>query len=299
MTKTNKFTISSYKDASENHQENYKYNKSTLNSTLYKINKNQDRFVEIEKIKALNSLVNGIAHKMNTPLGIGLTAVSFSDSELKELLKKLDNESFDANTLRNDLVTISKSLNLVKNNILSSVKMLNKFRMIDVYQSYDNGVKFNLSKYILEIVNNLKNQKEFMINNYSIKTEFPEDSLIESYPLAFKNIIETLVENSIIHGFKKRTEGLITMKLLDNHKTFIFKYSDNGLNTDKDICRRIFEPFYTTSMAQGSCGLGMNIVFNIVVHKMKGKIECFNSLGSGLEIVITLNKRFAEDYIGN
>ena len=261
-----------------------------LNNALCIMIDEQDRLVELQKMKALNGLVNGIAHEMNTPIGIGVTAASFIETELVELQNKLNSETLDSNELRSTLDIISDSVNLVRCNLKRAALLIDKFKMTAVDSETDKPIHFNLSNHIREIVDCLKYKDELGKCGHLIMTEIPDSVLIHGYPLAIKKIIATLVENSIIHGFKNTDRGLIKMSLVESSHFLVFTYSDNGHGIDGNSVKRVFEPFFTTSMGQGCCGLGMNIVYNLVVHKMKGQIECFSNPGTGLEIVIKLER---------
>jgi len=262
-----------------------------LNSTLYKLVEEQDRLLELEKMKSLNVLVNGIAHEMNTPLGNCITAASIIETELQELLSEHNtNISLNENILKNKLEIMSKSIHMVLKNLSRAVSNINNFKMTAVDTDVDNLIRFNLSKHIQEIIECLELKYELESCGHLITLEMSKEFYIESYPLAIQKIITNLFENSMIHGFSNMTRGLIKISIVEYPQYLMLNYSDNGNGTDRDTRKRIFEPFFTTKMGQGCNGLGMNIVYNLVVHKLKGQIECFSNPGSGLEIMIKLNK---------
>jgi len=251
---------------------------------------NQNLIIEEEKMKALSSIIMGIAHEMNTPLGIGVTAASIIESELKELHNKIVYESPDKKALINSFERIFKSLKLVMSNLNRAVIVVNNFKKTDVSSYCDNLVNFNLSNYINNIADYFQNKDEIVAGDHNIITEIPEDIFIHSYPFVFEQIITGLIDNSLIHGLSGIKGGLIRISLDDNPDSFIFKYKDNGNGSEDNISRKIFEPFFTTKRDQGCIGLGLNIIYNLVVYILKGQIECYSNLGNGLEIEITLVK---------
>ena len=100
-----------------------------------------------------------------------------------------------------------------------------------------------------------------------------------------------MIDNSLNHGFCGIKGGLIIISLIEKQNSFILKYKDDGLGTEDHVSRKIFEPFFTTKRGQGYSGLGLNIIYNLVVHKLKGQIKCNCNLGYGLEIEIILDKK--------
>lgn len=262
----------------------------TLKRTIKELILEQDQIVEFEKMKAINGLVSGIAHELNTPLGIGITAASLVETKIMEVQNKLEKEALDVNTLLSNMSIISQSTNLLLNNLNRAVLLINNLKMTSVTTNADNPVKFNLSNYLMDIIQCLKFKEEISSSGHIIITDFPQNIYICSYPLVFREIISTLVDNSIIHGFENRSRGLIQISVIEESLFYIFKYRDNGQGLDNHNRKRIFEPFFTTKMGQRCSGLGMNIVYNLVIHKMNGQIACISKPGEGLEVVITLKK---------
>jgi len=65
-------------------------------------------------------------------------------------------------------------------------------------------------------------------------------------------------------------------------------YQDNGKDIDSNKISKIFTPFYTSKMAGDHLGLGLSIVYNLVVHLMQGKITVEPSLDEGINFRIEL-----------
>jgi len=251
----------------------------------------QEQLIEFEKMNALNSLVSGIAHEMNTPIGISITAASFIESKVTEAQSLIGTHLKDQLSLTKALILIKRSNNIVQKNLRNTANLVHSFKMTSVYNDYDHLVEINFSKYIRELINYLKHHYETEKKYHSIVMNMNQDIFIKSYPEAIQRIITNLVSNSIIHGFKTTQNGLIEIDIAEDPYFCILTYRDNGKGMDANTRKRIYEPFFTTNMGKECNGLGMNIVYNLVVHKMKGQIDCNSTPGTGLEIVIKLNKK--------
>ena len=123
---------------------------------------------------------------------------------------------------------------------------------------------------------------------HSIDVTCPEELTIESYPGAFSQILTNFILNSLNHGFDKIESGKIEIEIQKNDNSLFFNYRDNGVGMSEETRSQIFDPFFTTKRNQGGTGLGMNIVYNLVSHKLQGHIECNSSLGNGVEFIIEI-----------
>ena len=116
---------------------------------------------------------------------------------------------------------------------------------------------------------------------------------IHSYANALSEVIQQLVTNSIIHAFEHREladghQALINIDARINDSELTIQYSDNGAGIDEDLIAKIFEPFYTTKRSTECTGLGMHIVYNLIVHQLAGSITCSSQINEGLKVIITI-----------
>jgi signal transduction histidine kinase len=65
-------------------------------------------------------------------------------------------------------------------------------------------------------------------------------------------------------------------------------FSDDGCGIPEEVQRHVFDPFFTTSRAQGSTGLGLYIVHNLVTQQLGGRIALVSAPGKGTTISMTL-----------
>ncbi len=266
---------------------------SELENTLNTLQKTQDHLIEAEKMSSLGNLVAGVAHEINTPVGIAKTASSHLKGKTKIVEKKIKDNTITKSEFEEYIEVTDNSTTLIETNLEKAIQIIKNFKMVSVDQAHDELRTINLSQYIDDIIfslkPNLKNMK-IIINQTK-----PEILKIKTYPGAVYQIFSNLIMNSIIHGFKNdiKRHGKIQIKLVLLDKNLLeIDYSNNGEKISKETETNIFEPFFTTNRSQGSTGLGMHIVYNLVTHKLSGMIKIIpdDENGFHLQILLPVNK---------
>jgi len=256
-----------------------------LTDSLDSLKKSQKRLVESEKMVALGSLVAGIAHEINTPVGIGVTAASYIN-DLTRDVEKNEKIRFNKTEFDDYVFTVKEASGSILHNLKRAAKLISSFKQVAVDQSSEGKRFFYLHEYINEVI--LSIGPSFKRTNHKIEIECPEHIFIESYPGAFSQIITNLVMNSLSHGFENKDEGVIKLKITNDNMNIFFLYSDNGCGMSEENLNKIFEPFFTTGRKKGGTGLGMNIVYNLITQKLGADIEVESSPDNGFSILIKL-----------
>jgi len=250
-----------------------------LKQSLATVKKTQDKLVHTEKMASLGSLVAGVAHEINTPVGIGVTASSL----LEEKTRQINSLHASGKMKRSDLEKYLKTANDASASILLNLNqaadLIRSFKQVAVDQSNEERRSFRVKEYINNVLLSLR--PKLKKTTHHVQVECPENLKINSYPGAFSQIVTNLVMNSLLHGFSGIDRGEIQIKFLKTDADYLLTYSDNGVGMDANTCRNIFDPFFTTKRASGGTGLGMHIVFNLVTQTLNGKINCKSEPGKG------------------
>ncbi len=247
----------------------------------------QEAFKHAEKMAALGEMVAGIAHEINTPLGVCVTVISHLDQELTKLKTKYQEGKMSRNDLDLYIQEAQDAQYIMTSNLNRTAELVRSFKQVAVDQSSEHVRKFNLKDYLSEVLTSLR--PKLNKTRHKVTLECPEDLIVEARPDIFSHILTNFITNSLIHGFAQKTEGHIQIKVaLDKHrKTLKASYSDDGCGMDEATRKRIYEPFFTTKRGIGS-GLGMHIIFNMVTDALHGTIECRSTLGQGTRFDIIL-----------
>lgn len=263
-----------------------KTTKKDLQDNLLQLQQMQQQMLEREKMVALGSLVAGVAHEVNTPLGVSITSTSVICENNKKLRQSFNNSELSEEELIEFLDKNDETVNILQQNLERAAKLIRSFKMISVDQNIDDLRPVKIKQYIQDIVTPFHNQlKKFPI---TINLECSSDLIIELYPGPFAQLITNLLQNAIIHAFKPGNKGLLEITVTQQDSGLLITVTDNGKGMSDDIQQHAFEPFITTRRNQGGSGLGLNIVYNIVTQNFGGNIELESELGRGTRFIIFL-----------
>ncbi|MBK9304058.1 MAG: PAS domain S-box protein [bacterium] len=248
----------------------------------------QARLITSEKMAALGNLVAGVAHEINTPLGIGVTAASHLEQRVKTARGAYQTGRLSKSEFEEFLATADESASLVLANLNRAAQLVQSFKQVSVDQSGEHRRTFRLGAYLDEVLVSLR--PELRRKLVDVAVSCPEDLALDGYPGAVSQIMTNLVMNSLIHGFEEREGGSIRIDVVGGASTVRLRYADDGCGMSQDQVLRIFDPFFTTKRGRGGSGLGMNIVFNLVTQMLGGTIVCQSTPGAGcsFDIVVPL-----------
>lgn len=251
-----------------------------LEKTMKNLHLTQEQLVESEKMASLGGMVAGIAHEVNTPAGIVLTADTSLLEATRDLKNLLDNNQMKEQDLLEYLDFSNQCTQISVDNIKRVANLITTFKKVAVDQSNNEYCQFNLNQYLKEINTSLQH----LVRNseHKIKIEISEPIELTSYPAVYMQIIHTLVSNSLMHGFKEIKHGVIKLSFRIQEDLLLFTYKDNGCGADKEVIEKIFDPFYTTSRGSGSTGLGTHILYNMVTQLLRGRVKCSSNYPHGL-----------------
>jgi len=261
-----------------------------LEESLETIQSTQNQLIESEKMALLGSLVAGVAHEINTPVGIGVTLSSSLEDRTKKLKKLLEDKKLTKKHIDDYIELALEVSGMMYRTMTQAGDLIQSFKLVAVDQSVENRRVFNLNEYVGDIINSLGSK--FSRANVDIVVESDKEIMIDSYPGAFYQVFTNLMMNSLRHGFDGIEPGQITIKLEENEETVIIDFSDNGRGISEENMKKIFEPFYTTKRSEGGTGLGLNIVNNLIYQKLKGTIKCDSQEGKGVHFEIQIPKKF-------
>ncbi|OAJ93531.1 histidine kinase [Vibrio bivalvicida] len=274
-------------DLNENLENNVAQRTLELKQSLERLKQTQDQLIESEKLSALGGLVAGIAHEVNTPLGIAITSASLVSDANSEL-----NAAFQKQTLTSEQFEINMSqqleaLELLKANLNRASSLVQSFKQTAVHQVSEALSHFVVKDVLESLIASLHPETRKVLVVPVLKGD--SSVSMSSLPGALTQVFSNLILNSVYHAFEQQPEPQILIEFFEQSEDVVFIYQDNGCGVEKELHKKIFEPFYTTRRGSGGTGIGLNMVFNLVNQKLKGNLE-FSS-ENGVKFVITLPKQ--------
>ncbi|MBF0345761.1 MAG: PAS domain-containing protein [Nitrospirae bacterium] len=250
------------------------------------LKQSQAQLVQSEKMAALGQLVAGIAHEINTPIGVGVTAASNFLKLTQNIRSTYESKTMKKSDFEDYMSDSTETCDLILRNLQRSAELIRSFKMVAVDQTTHERRRFVVKDYLQDIVMSLRPKLKAF--SHKIEIDVPSDLEIDNYPGAFAQVLTNLLINSLIHAYNEGEEGHIKIIFSSIDDKFVLKYIDDGKGIAQGDLHKIFDPFFTTKRNEGGSGLGLNIVYNIVHQVLKGSITCHSVVGQGTTFTMTI-----------
>ncbi|MBF0189638.1 MAG: HAMP domain-containing histidine kinase [Magnetococcales bacterium] len=260
-----------------------------LESSLTMLKRTHVQLLASEKMAALGGLVAGVAHEINTPVGIGVTAASFLESKTREFQNRYAAGNLSRADLEAYLEDAVESSSMILSNLIRAAELVRSFKQVAVDSSSEASRLFDFHTVIHQILQSL--HPRLKKTPHKVTVHCPEDLVHFGRPDVFSQIITNFVLNSLQHGFADDQAGEMRIDMARNGAEIVLHYADNGRGMGEEERARIFEPFFTTARHKGGSGLGMHIVFNLATATLGGEIRCQSAPEQGTAFTIAFPAR--------
>lgn len=256
-----------------------------LQGTLDRLQQTQVHLIQSEKLAALGSLVAGVAHELNTPIGNGLTVATAMCESCETVKRDLAN-GLTRSSLEKFLREMDEGSQLVWRNLEKSAELVSSFKQVAMDRTSAQRRKFDLLSILQET--RLTLSPAFKRTPYVVEIQVPENIGLDSYPGPLGQVVTNLLNNALVHAFDGRETGCVIMRAEQQQDVVELVIEDNGGGIQEEHQRKIFDPFFTTKLGAGGNGLGLHIVHNIVTGILGGEIRLWSQVGKGTRFVLTL-----------
>ena len=239
--------------------------------------------IQSEKMASLGSLVAGIAHEINTPLGNSLTIATTVSSITEKIKKDLVNGCLTKSALDNFIESMTEASVILERNLQTASKQIRNFKNVAVDQTSEMRRIFDLKQVIEELIYTLNPQIKH--TPFNVEVNVPAGINMDSYPGPLGQIITNCFNNALLHGFENRNSGLITIKAYMIDKDYLaLEITDDGKGMTQETCEKAFDPFYTTKLGNGGSGLGLNLVYNLTTAILGGTVDIKSTINNGVTL---------------
>lgn len=252
---------------------------------LAKLKQAQETLVQAEKLASLGALVGGVAHEINTPVGIALSCASHLSDATSHMRKLFEADDIGIEDFERYMETAADTTHLILGNCERAAALIRSFKQVAVDRTSAERRRFELASYIAETLASLK--PRIRQAGHRVDIDCPPGLMVEGYPGALSQVLTNFVMNSIVHGYDEGQSGHLTI-VVDQPSPELVRlvYADDGCGIAEEHRTRIFDPFFTTRRGAGGTGLGLHIVYNLVTGPLEGQLSVDSEAGRGTRFTI-------------
>jgi signal transduction histidine kinase len=261
--------------------------KERAEAALLELRDTQTSLVEAEKLAALGSLVAGVAHEVNNPVGISLTVASTLARRSEAFAAETEAGQVRRSRLAEFIEGNREAANQLVANLLRAGELIQAFKQVAVDRSHPDRRRFDLRQSTEQILSSLR--PGLKGTRIQVIVDMPEGVVLDSYPGPFGQVLTNLFLNAVNHAFPDGREGTITIvgrTSGDANVHLVFR--DDGVGMTETVQRRAFDPFFTTRRGEGGTGLGLHIVYNLVTGRLGGRIVLSSTPDGGTTFRISM-----------
>lgn len=237
------------------------------------------RLVQAEKMASLGVMVAGVAHEINTPVGVGVLAASTLRERTQTLSQSFAQRRMTQSDLQGYLKDSLAQSSLILSNLDRVGLLIDKFRQVAVNGLARSKSAFRPHACIQQVIESLGDRLD--PQRVTVELVCDETLELESYPADWVSIFTNFMANSLQHGFKDRTRGTIHVEVTHEDRSLNVVYRDDGQGLTSTARDRIFDPFFTTDMQNG-IGLGMHLVYNLITQRLGGRVSVESGTNQGV-----------------
>ncbi|GAA3917816.1 sensor histidine kinase [Litoribacillus peritrichatus] len=258
-----------------------------VNAMIGQLQETQKQLVIREKMLATGGMVVGLAHELNTPIGICKTSISAISDFVDTIKTDVKNNQLSKNSLNSALDDIMALTHMSESNIDRITGLIETFKELSVSQECETLTEIDIASFLDEFSSWARSR---LTPNISLTVTCRRTVTLETFATSLQKVLQSLIDNAATHAFNEGDTGRIYLNVEVNNteRSLNIAVSDDGRGIHEEDRQRIFEPFFTTRRNQGGLGLGLNIIYNLVTQALGGTIECLDSPYGGICFNITL-----------
>jgi ligand-binding sensor domain-containing protein/signal transduction histidine kinase len=243
----------------------------------------QQNLIEKEKMASLGQMVAGIAHEINTPVGVSVTATSLLVDNFDTVQKQFQQKTLTASQLQRFINESGIKLQMIGQNLQRAAGLIDNFKQVAVDRSSNKIQRINLSEFLKQCLLPFQSQ----LKPHQIEIECQNDQHIWLRAEALEVVISHFIQNSLLHGFSNRTGGTIKITAQIDAQRCVLHFYDNGHGIASDLQPQVFDPFVTSKRGSNCTGLGLHLCYNLVTQVLNGSIQMQSTLGEGTLFILS------------
>lgn len=254
-----------------------------LVQTMATLQQAQDELVQSEKLASLGSLVAGVAHELNTPLGNALVATSAMREKIEETIHAVEAGQMKKSVLTANLQHLLEGGALAERSLQRAVELITGFKQVAVDQESERRRTFDLAQMLGEVIDTLRPNLKRSGLDLQLQLTLHPALALDSFPGPLGQVVINIVMNALNHAFVGRNAGVVQVvtEPLHGQSAVRIRIVDDGVGIAPHHLGQIFDPFFTTRLGQGGSGLGLSISRRIVTKILGGQLTVHSTPGEG------------------
>jgi signal transduction histidine kinase/purine-cytosine permease-like protein len=268
-------------------QESREQSERELLESMQHLEQTRKDLIESEKLAALGGLVAGVAHEINTPVGIAVSTASYLSERTQAAQVTWREGRLEPAAQQQYFSDAQESARLLLSNAQRVARLVANFRQLAVDRISEERRPFDLRACVDDTLRDLRPRLDEA--GVALQVDVPAGIAMDSYPVALAQVLTNLAVNALQHAFAPGQPGSIeiSVRLGDDDRVHLV-FSDGGRGIDAALRSRVFEPFFTTRRMHGGTGLGLYIVNQLVTRQLGGTIALEAGAGRGARFDIGL-----------
>jgi two-component system NtrC family sensor kinase len=261
--------------------------KERSEASLLELRKTQAQLIQAEKLASLGQLVAGVAHEVSTPLGLALTTATSLDGELKRLKSSICSGQVRRSELERSVSRLTEGMKMLFGNHNRAAELIHSFKQVAINEADEARQNIIIGQWLNDLMKTLR--PILSRRGHTVVVTCEEGLVLDTYPGALAEVIRSLALNSVEHGYPEENGGEIKVSVFrDEMNDIQIVLRDNGKGIKGDDLSKVFDPFFTTGRNKGRIGLGLHIVYNLVVSTLRGTIALESEEHVGTTCTINL-----------
>jgi len=263
--------------------------KDRADAALAELQKTQTDLIQAEKLASLGQLVAGVAHEINTPLGIALTTATLLGDEAKRFGEQAATGKLQRSVLERFVERMREGTHLLFGNLSRAADLVHSFKQVAADQASGERRAFLMDGWLQDLITSLR--PILRKTRHEVQVECPPGVVVDTYPGALGQVLTNLITNTVAHAYAPDHGGRISIRVSEPRvDTVRIVFSDDGKGIPPEHIGKVFDPFFTTGRSKGNTGLGLHIVYNLVTSRLQGHVNLYSKVGRGTRFTIDIPK---------
>ncbi|MCT8973586.1 sensor histidine kinase [Microbaculum marinisediminis] len=267
--------------------------KERADLALSELQRTQAELIQAEKLASLGQLVAGVAHEINTPVGIALTTGTQIGEEVKRFSEIAESGQIRRSQLHNFVDRMKEGAGLLFANLNRAAELVHSFKQVAADQASGERRQFDMRTWLDELMTSLG--PVLRKSRHKVTFSCRDGLVLDTYPGTLGQVLTNLIMNALTHAYDDEQAGEISITVSEPSENEVrIAFADDGKGIGADDVGKVFDPFFTTGRRYGSTGLGLHIVYNLVTGTLQGKIDVESTPGKGTTFIVEIPASVAD-----